>query len=70
MSFLGPTSSFCLVVVAVCELDRPGELDGCVSKVKRGKLLIEGAGSDDGGGSYLPLDGTASVDGDGGGGGC
>ena len=57
-------------MVAVCELDRSGELDGCVSKVKRGKLLMEGAGGDGGGGSYLPLDGTASVDGDGGGGGC
>ena len=68
MSFLGPTSSFCLVMVAVCEPNRPEELDGCVPKVKLGKLLMEGAGG--GGGLYLPLDGKASVDRGGSGGGC
>ena len=69
MSFLGPRSSFCLVMVAVCEPNRPGALDGCVPKVKRGKLLMKGAGGG-GGGSYLPLDGKASVDGGGSSGGC
>ena len=67
MPFLGPTSSFCLVMVAICEPNRPGELDGCVPKVKFGKLLMEGAGGGGGGGSYLPLHGKTSVDGDGGG---
>ena len=70
MSFLGPTFSFCHLMIAVYEPNRPGELDGCVPKVKLGKLLMEGAGGGGGGGGlYLPVDGKASVDGGGGGGG-
>ena len=66
MSFLGPISSFCLVMVVVCEPNRPGELDGCVPKVNLGKLLMEGAGGGDGGGGlYLPLDGKVLDGGDG-----
>ena len=57
-------------MVAVCEPNRSGELDGCVPKVKLEKLLMEGAGGSCGSGLYLPLDGKASVDGNGGGSGC
>ena len=53
---------FYLVMVAVCEPNRLGELDGCAPKLKFWKLLKEVAS----GGSSLPLDGKASADGGGG----
>ena len=69
-SSLGATFSFCLVKVAVCEPNKfvgPGrllvlprlKLDCCAQKLRFERLLKDGAG----GGSYLPLDGKASVGG-------